>query len=69
MTSFRYGNLFAQASSQFCRHMDEYLVADTRGLVYFQIFCFRDQRQHSMCGFCVFSMISATAATTVQRDG
>lgn len=38
MRSFRYGNVFAQASSQFCRHMDEYLVADTRhfGLVYFQ---------------------------------
>ena len=38
MRSFRYGNVFAQASFQFCRHMDEYLVADTRhfGLVYFQ---------------------------------
>ena len=38
MRLFRYGNVFAQASSQFCRHMDEYLVADRRhfGLVYFQ---------------------------------
>ena len=38
MRLFRYGNVFAQASSQFCRHMDEYLVDDTRhfGLVYFQ---------------------------------
>ncbi len=38
MRLFRYGNVFAQASFQFCRHMDEYLVADTRhfGLVYFQ---------------------------------
>lgn len=32
MRLFRYGNVFAQASSQFCRHMDEYLVADTRGI-------------------------------------
>ena len=46
MRLFRYGNVFAQASFQFCRHMDEYLVADTRGFVYFQILCFRDQRRH-----------------------
>lgn len=38
MRLFRYGNVFVQASSQFCRHMDEYLVADTWyfGLAYFQ---------------------------------
>ena len=38
MMSFRYENVFAQASFQFCGHIDEYLIANTRqlGLVYFQ---------------------------------
>ena len=38
MRSFRYENVFAQASFQFCGHIDEYLIANTRqlGLVYFQ---------------------------------
>lgn len=36
--TFRYENVFAQASFQFCGHIDEYLIENTRrlGLVYFQ---------------------------------
>lgn len=35
---YRYENVFAQASFQFCGHIDDYLIANTRhlGLLYFQ---------------------------------
>ena len=35
MRPFRYENVFAQASFQFCGHIDEYLIANTRHLALF----------------------------------